>query len=75
MQKTSDTLQSVADLYDDHARRTQLATHEALKTVAHPSAIYAAVIDTHQSTLSRYHEAIRQGKVGTQFMFPSVRAF
>lgn len=60
MQKTSETLQSVADLYENHvsffvlshlitrcsngmyqARRTQLATHEALKNVAHPSTLYA----------------------------------
>ncbi|KAH9940322.1 PX-domain-containing protein [Amylocystis lapponica] len=61
MQKTAETLQSVADLYDDHARRTQLATHEALKNAAHPSMYYGAVIDTHKSTLSRYHEAIREG--------------
>ncbi|KAI0628557.1 PX-domain-containing protein [Trametes polyzona] len=61
VQKTSETLQIVADLYDDHARRTQLATHEALKNVAHPSALYAPVIDTHKSTLSRYQDAVREG--------------
>ncbi|KAI0261246.1 hypothetical protein BC834DRAFT_830596 [Gloeopeniophorella convolvens] len=57
LQKTSETLQNVADLYDDHARRTQLATHEALKTVAHPSHVYAPVVDTHRNALSRYKEA------------------
>ncbi|KAI0066806.1 hypothetical protein BV25DRAFT_1819910 [Artomyces pyxidatus] len=57
LQKTSETLQSVADLYDDHARRTQLATHDALKGVAHPSPLYAPVIDTHRNALSRYTEA------------------
>ncbi|KZT01051.1 uncharacterized protein LAESUDRAFT_739345 [Laetiporus sulphureus 93-53] len=62
MQKTAESLQSVADMYDDHARRTQLATHEALKNVSHPDTIHAAVIDTHQSTLSRYQEAIQEGK-------------
>lgn len=41
MQKTADTLQSVADIYDDHARRTQLITHEALKGVSHPYTTYA----------------------------------
>ncbi|KAJ3479079.1 hypothetical protein NLI96_g9314 [Meripilus lineatus] len=41
MQKTTEVLQSVADIYDDHARRTQLVTHENLKGLAHPSAIYA----------------------------------
>ncbi|KAI0353964.1 PX-domain-containing protein [Trametes cingulata] len=61
MQKTSETLQIVADLYDDHARRTQLATHEAFKNVAHPSTLYAPVVDTHKSTLSRYHDAVRDG--------------
>ncbi|KAF7316396.1 SH3 and PX-domain-containing 3 [Mycena indigotica] len=57
MQKTSEVLQSVADLYDDHARRTQLSTHEALKGVAHPSSLYQGVITTHRSTLSRYSQA------------------
>ncbi|KAH9852382.1 PX-domain-containing protein [Lenzites betulinus] len=61
MQKTSETLQIVADLYDSHARRTQLATHEAFKNVAHPSALYAPVIDTHTSTLSRYQDSVREG--------------
>ncbi|TFK82332.1 PX-domain-containing protein [Polyporus arcularius HHB13444] len=61
MQKTSETLQIVADLYDDHARRTQLATHEAFKNVAHPATLYAPVVDTHRSTLSRYHDSIREG--------------
>lgn len=41
MQKAADTLQSVADMYDDHARRTQLVTHEALKGVSHPYTTYA----------------------------------
>ena len=41
MQKTADTLQSVADMYDDHARRTQLITHEALNGVSHPYTTYA----------------------------------
>ncbi|KAI0821889.1 PX-domain-containing protein [Trametes gibbosa] len=61
MQKTSETLQIVADLYDDHARRTQLATHEAFKNVSHPSMLYAPVVDTHKSTLSRYQESVREG--------------
>ena len=41
MQKAANALQSVADLYDDHARRTQLITHEALKGVSHPYTVYA----------------------------------
>ncbi|TFY81957.1 hypothetical protein EWM64_g2053 [Hericium alpestre] len=57
LQKTSETLQGVADLYDDHARRTQLLTHDALKDVAHPSSLYAPVVDTHRNALSRYNEA------------------
>jgi sorting nexin-9/18/33 len=57
LQKTSETLQSVADLYDDHARRTQLITHESLKSVAYPSQQYAPIIDTHRNALSRYTEA------------------
>ncbi|KZP24998.1 hypothetical protein FIBSPDRAFT_734676 [Athelia psychrophila] len=59
MQKTSESLQNVADLYDDHARRTQLATHESLKGVAHPYAIYEPVVDTHRATLIRYKEATK----------------
>ncbi|KAI1794306.1 hypothetical protein LXA43DRAFT_134219 [Ganoderma leucocontextum] len=62
MQKTSETLQIVADLYDDHARRTQLATHEAFKNVAHPATLYDPVVDTHKSTLTRYHDSIREGR-------------
>ncbi|KAJ7359160.1 hypothetical protein DFH08DRAFT_921629 [Mycena albidolilacea] len=62
MQKTSEALQSVADLYDDHARRTQLATHEALKSVAHPSPLYQGVVTTHRSTLSRYSQATATDK-------------
>jgi sorting nexin-9/18/33 len=83
MQKTAETLQHVADLYDDHVRvysgflnrrsgfdcclsswlisqahRRQLATHEGLKNVAHPSSIYKGVVNTHQSTLTRYREAM-----------------
>ncbi|KAH7913117.1 hypothetical protein BJ138DRAFT_1002980 [Hygrophoropsis aurantiaca] len=62
-QKTSEALQNVADLYDDHARRTQYATHEALKDVAHPYPSYEGIVETHQSTLSRYQTAMREGKV------------
>lgn len=61
MQKTSETLQNVADLYDDHARRSQLATHESLKSMAHPSSIYEGVVTTHKAALSRYHKAISAG--------------
>ncbi|KAG6377444.1 hypothetical protein JVT61DRAFT_15249 [Boletus reticuloceps] len=57
VQKTAETLQSVADLYDDHARRRQLATHEAFKSVAHPYMTYQGIIETHRSTYSRYAEA------------------
>ncbi|KAL1742546.1 hypothetical protein HDZ31DRAFT_42969 [Schizophyllum fasciatum] len=57
MQKTSDTLQNVADLYDVHARRRQLDTHESLKSVAHPYSHYEGIITTHRSALSRYHKA------------------
>ncbi|KIK60406.1 hypothetical protein GYMLUDRAFT_606826 [Collybiopsis luxurians FD-317 M1] len=61
LQRTAETFQSVADLYDDHARRTQLATHESLKGVAHPLPIYEGVVSTHRSTLTRYREAGREG--------------
>lgn len=44
MQKAADVLQSVADMYDDHARRTQLITHESLKGVSHPYTTYAVCI-------------------------------
>ncbi|THG93241.1 hypothetical protein EW145_g8426 [Phellinidium pouzarii] len=56
MQKTAETLQGVADLYEDHARRTMLATEDLLKDVAHPDTIYAPVLDIHKTTLSRYKE-------------------
>jgi len=63
LQKTSETLQSVAGLYDDHAERTQLATHEALKSVAHPYPSFEGIIDTHRTTVSRHKESMREGKV------------
>ncbi|KAI0337995.1 hypothetical protein BDW22DRAFT_1338600 [Trametopsis cervina] len=62
IQKTSDVLQTVADLYDSHARQTQLATHEAFKVVAHPYSIYSGVVETHRSTLSKYAEATSKGE-------------
>ncbi|KAH9932962.1 uncharacterized protein B0H18DRAFT_984853 [Fomitopsis serialis] len=62
VQRTAETMMNVADLFDDHARQEQLATHEALKSVAHPATVYAPVIDTHRSTLSRYQESIRDGQ-------------
>ncbi|KAF8521008.1 hypothetical protein JB92DRAFT_2807841 [Gautieria morchelliformis] len=58
LQKTAETLQSVADLHDDSARRRQLASHETLKDLAHPSALYASVVETHRATLARYKEAV-----------------
>ncbi|KAG2054043.1 hypothetical protein BDR06DRAFT_1050757 [Suillus hirtellus] len=67
MQKTSDGLQIVADLYDDHicVRRTKLATHDAFKSVAHPSQLYEisgiGIVETRQSTVSRYKDALRLG--------------
>ncbi|KAG9028962.1 hypothetical protein FS837_003699, partial [Tulasnella sp. UAMH 9824] len=61
-QRTAETLQYIADAYDDHARRTQYATHDALKDVAHPSETYAGVIDTHRATLSRYNELMQSAE-------------
>jgi sorting nexin-9/18/33 len=40
------------------ARRTQLATHESLKSLAHPDTVYAPILDTHNATLSRYRSAL-----------------
>ncbi|KAH7886935.1 hypothetical protein F5I97DRAFT_1075829 [Phlebopus sp. FC_14] len=60
IQKTSESLQSVADLYDDHARRRQLFTHESLKDVAHPYMTYRGTIETHKSTSARYAQAINE---------------
>ncbi|KAF9534384.1 hypothetical protein CPB83DRAFT_844159 [Crepidotus variabilis] len=57
VQKTSETLQTVANLYDGHARSTQLSTHESLKLMAHPSSLYEGTISTHKATLARYREA------------------
>ncbi|KAL5480860.1 hypothetical protein ACEPAI_9800 [Sanghuangporus weigelae] len=57
IQKTAETLQGVADLYDNHARRTMLETEDSLKDVAHPDVIYAPVLDIHRQTLERYKEA------------------
>jgi len=46
IQRAADTLQSVADTYEDHARRTQLITHEALKAVSHPHTLYAVCLSS-----------------------------
>ncbi|KAG2046260.1 hypothetical protein BDR06DRAFT_203016 [Suillus hirtellus] len=46
MQKTSDGLQIVADLYEDHAQRIQLATHDAFKSAAHPYQLYLGLFNT-----------------------------
>ncbi|GJJ14963.1 hypothetical protein Clacol_009233 [Clathrus columnatus] len=54
IQKTAETLQIVADLHANNARVRQMALHETLKDVAHSSVLYASVVDTHRSTLSRY---------------------
>ncbi|KAG6826448.1 hypothetical protein H0H92_015758 [Tricholoma furcatifolium] len=62
VQRTAETLQHVADSYDDHARRTQLATQESLKAVAHPASLYEPVVTTHKETLARYQEATREGQ-------------
>ncbi|KAG2059654.1 hypothetical protein BDR06DRAFT_979790 [Suillus hirtellus] len=70
MQKTSDGLQIVADLYDDHARRTQLATHDTFKNVAHPYQLYEVswisndemaarcetVLNTTMAEMDTYHD-------------------
>ncbi|CCA73185.1 related to Sorting nexin 9 [Serendipita indica DSM 11827] len=37
-------------------------THESLKDVAHPAVLYAPVIDTHKSTLSRYKSALKNAE-------------
>ncbi|KAG6854104.1 hypothetical protein C0991_010518 [Blastosporella zonata] len=66
MQKTADTLQVIADLYDDHARRNQLATHESLKGMAHPSSLYEPIVTTHKETLFRYQEATHNGKANEE---------
>ncbi|KAF9517696.1 hypothetical protein BS47DRAFT_1314028, partial [Hydnum rufescens UP504] len=54
LQKMAECLQTVADLHDDHARRTQLATHEFMKHAAHPKELYAPVVEIHRSALSHY---------------------
>ncbi|KAF9015408.1 hypothetical protein BDQ17DRAFT_1386147 [Cyathus striatus] len=66
IQLTAESLHSVADLYDDHARRTQLATHEYLKKMAHPDRIYEGVVATHESTLSRYRATILNTRQSTE---------
>jgi sorting nexin-9/18/33 len=44
MQKSAEALQRVADMYDDHARRAQLITHESFKDVSHPYTIYTVCL-------------------------------
>ncbi|EJC97781.1 uncharacterized protein FOMMEDRAFT_149578 [Fomitiporia mediterranea MF3/22] len=56
IQKTAETLQGVADLYDGHARRTMLETEDSLKDAAHPDKTYSPILDIHRETLLRYKE-------------------
>lgn len=42
----------------DQARRTQFATHESLKSMAHPDLMYQDVISMHDATLLRYKDAL-----------------
>ncbi|EKM76773.1 hypothetical protein AGABI1DRAFT_78208 [Agaricus bisporus var. burnettii JB137-S8] len=58
LKKFSEALHFIADLYDDHARRTQFATHESLKSMAHPDLMYQDVILMHDATLLRYKDAL-----------------
>ncbi|KLO14394.1 hypothetical protein SCHPADRAFT_903340 [Schizopora paradoxa] len=57
MQKVSESLQSVSDLYDYHGRQALLERHDSYKEVAHSSVVYAPVVDTHKAALIRYKEA------------------
>ncbi|KAG6919790.1 hypothetical protein DXG01_000290 [Tephrocybe rancida] len=68
MQKTAETIRVIADSYDDHARRSQLATHESLKGMAHPSSLYEPIVTTHKETLSRYQEATREGQADEELV-------
>jgi hypothetical protein len=43
---------------DRQAANTLLESQETLKDLAHPSSLYAPVVETHASTLVRYEEAV-----------------
>ncbi|PWN47511.1 hypothetical protein IE53DRAFT_303920, partial [Violaceomyces palustris] len=57
LQGTAESLQVVADLYDDHAREGLLRQHERLKAISRPHAQFSSLIETHRATLERYREA------------------
>ncbi|KIM70416.1 hypothetical protein SCLCIDRAFT_101191 [Scleroderma citrinum Foug A] len=59
IQKVGGALQGVARLYDDHSRRTMLATHQSLKGLAHPHMVYQGIIEIHRATATRCAEAVQ----------------
>ncbi|PWZ02323.1 hypothetical protein BCV70DRAFT_152838, partial [Testicularia cyperi] len=57
LQNTAESLQDVADLYEQHAQETLLRQHERIKELSRPHAAVQSLLDTHRTTLSKYCEA------------------
>ncbi|KAJ9479223.1 putative Vacuolar protein sorting-associated protein 5 (putative) [Pseudozyma hubeiensis] len=59
LQNTAECMQSVADIYESHARETLLRQHERFKEVSKPHTMAQSLLETHRTTLARYREATR----------------
>ncbi|KAJ1311888.1 hypothetical protein OPQ81_010347 [Rhizoctonia solani] len=57
VQKMAECMQGVANLHEDSAKRTTLATHDMVKDMSHPTMVYAPLMDTHKQALARYRES------------------
>lgn len=57
LQNTAETMQSVADIYESHARDTLLRQHERFKELSRPHTLAQSLLETHRTTLQRYKEA------------------
>ncbi|GAC94076.1 hypothetical protein PHSY_001645 [Pseudozyma hubeiensis SY62] len=59
LQNTAECMQTVADIYESHARETLLRQHERFKEVSKPHTMAQSLLETHRTTLARYREATR----------------
>ncbi|SPO44944.1 related to Sorting nexin 9 [Moesziomyces antarcticus] len=57
LQNTAECLQSVADIYEHHARDALLRQHERYKEISRPHTMAQALLDTHRTTLAKHREA------------------
>jgi len=56
LQKTAESLQHVASLYDSSANQRQFTIHEHLKDCSHPLPLYEPILDIHRGALANYRD-------------------